>query len=148
MFLKHWLTLPHLEKSKINLDLTEDASFLVMTPWTLSPSTVHFDLAQFKKEDMTTPETTVLPADCFLLSFTERKKQQQKNIADGLKTDEGVAAAAVSTKDIRKLYTCHFPDDSCVYTGELRAIVLALRHIYHSQEKSFLILSDFLTYPT
>ena len=91
-----------------------------MTPWTLSPSTICFDPAKLKKEDMTTPETYSFACRLFFtILHREKKKQQQKNIADGLKTDEGVAAAAVSTKDIRKLYTCHLPDDSSVYTGEL-----------------------------
>ena len=51
-------------------------------------------------------------------------------------------AAAVSTKRIKKPFTCRLPDDSSIYTAELRAILLALRHVYYSKEKSFLILSD------
>ena len=58
------------------------------------------------------------------------------------KTEERVAAAAVSTKQIRKPYTCRLPDDSSVFTAELRTILLALRHIQHSKEKSSLMLSD------
>ena len=59
---------------------------------------------------------------------------------------EGVAAAAVSTKRIKKKpFTCRLPDDSSIYTAELRAILLALKHVYYSEEKSFLILSDSLS---
>ena len=36
--------LPHLEKSKINLDLTDDASSLDIAPSTFSSRTVRFDL--------------------------------------------------------------------------------------------------------
>ena len=64
---------------------------------------------------------------------------------DGSKTEEGVAATAVSTKRINKHFTCRLPDDSSVYTAELRAILLALKHVYYSKEKSFLILSDSLS---
>ena len=58
---------------------------------------------------------------------------------------EGVAAAAVSTKRIKKTFTCRLPDDSSIYTAELRAILSALKHVYYSKEKSFLILSDSLS---
>ena len=64
---------------------------------------------------------------------------------DGSKTEEGVAAAAVSTKRIKKTFTCRPPDDSSICTAELRAILLALKHVYYSKGKSFLILSDSLS---
>ena len=35
--------------------------------------------------------------------------------------------------------------DSSIYTDELRAIILALTPVYHSKQKSFLILSDYLS---
>ena len=53
------------------------------------------------------------PLSDFFLSFL---------FTDGSKTEEGVAAAAVSTKRINKPFTCRLPDDSSVYTAELRAI--------------------------
>ena len=52
---------------------------------------------------------------------------------------------AVSTKRMNKPFTCRLPDDSSIYTAELRAILLALRHVYYSKGKSFLILSDSLS---
>ena len=52
---------------------------------------------------------------------------------DGLKTDEGVAAAGVSTKCSWKPFTCRLPDDRSVNTAELRAILLALKHAYCSR---------------
>jgi len=48
--------LPHLEKSKINLNLIDDASSLNIAHWTLSAPTVRFDLTKFK-QDTTNPET-------------------------------------------------------------------------------------------
>ena len=55
------------------------------------------------------------------------------------KTEEGIAAAAVSTERINKPFTCQLPDDSSIYTAELRAILLALKHVYYSKGKSFMI---------
>ena len=47
--------IPHLEKSKLNLNLVDDASPLDIIPWKLSVPVVHFDLTSFKK-DTTNPE--------------------------------------------------------------------------------------------
>ena len=55
---------------------------------------------------------------------------------DGSKTEEGVAAAAVSTKRINKPFTCRLPDNSSIYTAELRGILLALKHVSCSKGKS------------
>ena len=66
---------------------------------------------------------------------------------EGVEEREGscAAAAAVSTKQINKPFTCQLSDDSSIYTAELRAILLALRHVDYSKGKSFLILSDSLS---
>ena len=40
--------LPHLEKSKLNLNLVDDAPSLDIVPWKLSVPAVRFDLASFK----------------------------------------------------------------------------------------------------
>ena len=48
--------LPHLQKSKINLQLIYHASFLEIALWMHSAPTVQFDLTKFKK-DTTNPET-------------------------------------------------------------------------------------------
>ena len=47
--------LPHLEKSKLNLNLVDDAPSLDIVPWKLLVPAVRFDLASFKK-DTTNPE--------------------------------------------------------------------------------------------
>ena len=52
---------------------------------------------------------------------------------------------AVSTKRINKPFTCWLPDNSSIYTAELQAILLALKHVYYSKGRSFLILSDSLS---
>ena len=48
--------LPHLYKSKINLNLIDDAPSLDIAPWKLSAPVVPFDLTKFKKA-ATNPET-------------------------------------------------------------------------------------------
>ena len=134
--------LPHLEKSKLNLNLVDEAPSLDIVPWKLSVPTVCFDLASFKK-DTTNPEI-YKQLDLQLISeypLSERKKK----FTDGSKTKEGVAVAAISTKQSKKTFTCWLPDNSSICTAELRAILLALKHVYYSKEKSFLILSDSLS---
>ena len=49
-----------------------------------------------------------------------------------------------SLEYVINIFTCLLPDDSSIYTAEMRAILLALKHVYYSKEKSFLILSDSL----
>ena len=48
--------LPHLEKSKINLELIDDVSCLDIAPWTLLTLTVWFDLSKLKQHT-TNPKT-------------------------------------------------------------------------------------------
>ena len=90
--------LPHLEKSKLNLNLVDDAPSLDIVPWKLSVPTVRFDLASFKK-DTTNPE---IYKQLYLQLISEYPLSE-KNFTDGSKTKEGVAAAAISTKRIKKL---------------------------------------------
>ena len=129
--------IPHLEKSKLNLNLVDDASPLDIIPWKLSVPVVRFDLTSFKK-DTTNPE---IYRQLYLQLISEYPLSEQI-FTDGSKTEDGVAAAAVSTKRINKPFTCRLPDDSSVYTAELRTILLALKHVYYSKGKLFLILSD------
>jgi len=98
-------------------------------PWKLSVSAVRFDLTNFKKDKQTRKciNSSICNleyplSDCF--SFT-----------DGSKREEGVAAATVSTKRINKPFTCQLPDDSSIYTAELRVVLLALKHVYCYKRK-------------
>ena len=67
--------LPHLEKSKLNLNLVDDAPSLDIVPWKLSVPAVRFALSQ-----------NIL-------------YQKKKKITEGSETVEGVAASTVSTKN-------------------------------------------------
>ena len=132
--------IPHLEKSKLNLNLVDDASPLDIIPWKLSVPVDRFDLTSFKKDT-----TNLEIYKQLYLQLISEYLLSKKKITDGSKTEDRVAAAAVSTKRINKPFTCRLPDDSSVYTAELRAILLALKYVYYSKGKSFLILSDSLS---
>ena len=118
--------------------MVDDAPSLDIVPWKHSVPAVRFDLTSYKK-DTTNPEIYKL----LYLQLISEYPLSETFFTDGSKT-EGVAAAAISTKRIQKTFTCRLPDDSSIYTAELRAILLALKHVYHSKEKSFLI-SDSLS---
>ena len=62
-----------------------------------------------------------------------------------LKQRKGLLQWLYPQNELEKPFTCRLPDDSSIYTAELRAILLALKHVYYSKEKSFLILSDSLS---
>ena len=129
-----------MKKSKLNLNLVDETASLDIVPWKLSVPAVRFDLNSFKK-DTTNPEIYKQ----FCLQLVSEYPLSDFFSTDGSKIEDGVAAAAVSTKRINKPSTWRLPDDSSIYTAELRAILLALRHVYYSKEKSFLILSDSLS---
>ena len=97
-------------------------------------------LRTFKKE--TTNHVTYQQ---YYLELIADYPSYQKVFTDGSKTDDGVAAMAVSSRNIKMPFACRLPGDSSIYTAELRAILLALKYVYHSKQKSFLILSDSLS---
>ena len=132
--------LPHLEKSKLNLNLVDSASPLHIIPWKLSVPIVRFDLTSFKKDT-----TNLEIYKQLYLQLIFEYPLSEKVFTDGSKTEAGVAAAAVSTKRMKKPFICRLPDDSSIYTAELRAILLALKHVHYSKEKSFLIVADSLS---
>ena len=118
--------------------MVDSASSLDIVPWKLSVPAVRFDLASLKKD-------TTNPNKQLYLQLISEYPLSEKIFTDGSKTEEGVAAVAGSTKRMAKPYTCWLPDDSSIYTAELRAILLALKHVHYSKEKSFLVLSDSLS---
>ena len=67
--------LPHLEKSKLYLNLIDDAPSLDTTPWKLSAPAVHLDLAKFQK-DTTNPETYKQ----FYLQLVSKYPASEKNL--------------------------------------------------------------------
>ena len=60
---------------------------------------------------------------------------------DGSKVDKKVAAAAVLSVAPNSLFSCRPRDHCSVYTAELQA----LKQVYQSKEKKFMIFSDSLS---
>ena len=129
--------LPHLESSGLDLDVIDDTSILDTAPWTLSVPTVCVDLTQFKKES----RNPVTYRQSYLELISDHPSYHN-TFTDGSTTNDGVSAAVVSSINYKKPYAYRLPCYSSIYTAELRAILLALKHIYHSKAKYFLILSD------
>ena len=105
----------------------------------LSVPAVRLDLTNFKK-DTTNPKIykqfyLQLISEYPLSERKKKKEKKKKKITDGSKTEEGVAAAALSTKRINKHFTCRLPDYSSIYTAELRAILLLLKHIIPKENR-------------
>ena len=68
------LKLPHLEKPRINLELTDDVSFLDIAPWTLLVPTVRFDLIKtFLQIGL-----TLNPANSFICNLLQTIIRQKK----------------------------------------------------------------------
>ena len=65
--------------------------------------------------------------------------------ADASKTNDRVAVAVVSSRNYKKPYACRLHGDSSISTVELRTILLALNHVYHSKEIYLLFLPDSLS---
>ena len=87
--------LPHLQKSKINLNLIDDALSLDITPWML-PKQIK------KRYNQPGNVQTVLFTTSIQISFV------RNFFMDGSKTEVGVAAVAVSTKHSRKPWLVAF----------------------------------------
>ena len=64
---------------------------------------------------------------------------------DGSKVDEKVAAAAVSSVAPNSPFFCRLRDHCCIYTAELQTILFALKQVYQSKEKKFMIFSNTLS---
>ena len=84
-------------QSRLNQNLVDDAPSLDIVPWKLSVPAVRFDLASFKK-DTTNPE---IYKQLYLQLISEYLLSE-KIFTDVSKTEEGGAAAAVSTKRMKK----------------------------------------------
>ena len=61
---------------------------------------------------------------------------------DGSKVDEKVAAAAVLSVARNSPFACRLRDHCSIYTAELQIILFALKQVYQSKEKKFMIFSD------
>ena len=101
--------------------------------WKLSVPTVCFDLASFKK-DTTNPE---IHKQLYLQLISEYPLSEKNNSPTVLKQRKELLRRLYPQNDffLKQPFTCGLPDDSSIYTAELRAILLALKHVHYSKEK-------------
>ena len=90
------------------------------------------------KKDSTNPEVYKQA----FLETTPRHPKYMQIYTDDSKVDEKVAAAAVSSVAPNNPFSCRLTDPCSIYTAELQAIMFALKQVYQSKEKKFMIFSD------
>ena len=93
------------------------------------------------KKDTTNPEVYKQA----FLEITSRHQNHVQIFTDGSKVNEKVAAAAVSSLAPNSPFSCRLRDHCSIYTAELQAILFALKQVYQSQERKFMIFSDSLS---
>ena len=108
--------------------------------WSESESQIYLSLTKYKR-DSTNPE--VHKQD--FLEITSRHPKYVQIYTDASKVDEMVAAAAVSSVAPNSPFSCRLRDHCSIYTAELQAILFALKQVYQSKEKKFMIFSDSLS---
>ena len=112
----HLLAYGFFPTSKLNLNLVDDAPLRDIVPWKLSVPAVPFDLASLKK-DTTNPEIykhlylQLISEYPLSEIFSPTVLKQRKKLLRGL----------YPQNDLKKPFTCWLPDDSSIYTAELRA---------------------------
>jgi kelch-like protein 2/3 len=127
-----------LEKANINIDsICDDVLMTDVPPWKLVNPIVNLSLAAFKKD-----KTSGTVYKQLYLEQCSKYEGFEKIFTDGSLKDDRAASAAVSNKNFNQPMQLRIPDGSSVYSAELKAILLALKRIYQSKRKSFLIVSD------
>nr|KAG5700906.1 hypothetical protein BaRGS_012313 [Batillaria attramentaria] len=129
---------PLLQAAGVDINSVEETLFPATPPWTLPTPEVRLDLTAHKKDS--TPDPIYFHGLQQILADFPGFRQI---FTDGSKSEDGrVGAAAVMDG---RVFTRRLADGSSVYSAELRAILLALRHVYQSVECNFLILTDSLS---
>ena len=105
--------LPHLEKSKLNLNLVDDAPSLDIVPWKLSVSAVRFDLASFKKDPKKQQPQKYINSSIYNLSLNIL---HQKTFSPKvLKQRKELLRQLYPQNEFKKTFTCRLPYDSSIY---------------------------------
>ena len=127
------------EFEKMNLDLDNIAEFKVpdVPPWTFSQPRVLFSLHNDKKSQ-TDPLVFRTKYHELLSNFPS----YETIFTDGSKDGDTAGSACVTPSDT---YKCRLPDNSSIFSAEIKAIDLALDHIEESRSSDFIIFSDSLS---
>ena len=121
----------------IDTECIADYKISEIPPWTLNSAEFRFDLASDKK--------SVTNRTLFHARYNEIKEHyfSYKPIyTDGSKEGNSVAAAAVYGERSLK---CCLPDNSSIFSAEIKAIDLALNLAEYSDPNRFIIFSDSLS---
>ena len=132
--------LDHLKQANIDPDLISEDPLTTYTPsWRLSKPNINFNLTNLKKGN-TPPQAY---KQLYLQECSQYSKFE-KIFTDGSLQGNKTAAAAVANKG-NAVYQIRLPDDCSIFSAELKAIFLALKHVYKSKNSHFLICSDSLS---
>jgi ribonuclease HI len=126
-----------ISNSDLNLDTIKDHAVPDIPPWTVKQPDVLFRLHNDNKSDTSQLE--------FQSNFSELKSQYPDHIAiytDGSKEGARVGCASVSHLHTSKL---RLPDNSSIFSAEVKAIDLAFRFISSQNHDKFIIFSDSLS---
>ena len=128
---------PIVDNLGIDTECIADYKISEIPPWTLNSAEFRFDLASDKK--------SVTNRTLFHARYNEIKEHyfSYKPIyTDGSKEGNSVAAAAVYGERGLK---CRLPDNSSIFSAEIKAIDLALNLAEYSDPNRFIIFSDSLS---
>ena len=123
----------------LNVDLDNIAEYKIpeIPPWTMGTAEFRFDLTSDKKSE--TNQNT------FQVRYNEIKEYYfsfKPIYTDGSKDGNSVAAAAVYGTKVKK---CRLPNQSSIFSAEVKAIDLALDLVEQSDSSRFIIFSDSLS---
>ena len=132
--------IPHLEAAKLAMERIELSERPITPPWLLDVPEVLLNLT--KHEKSSTNELIYKQLFGELMSdFTD----YEKIYTDGSKFADAVGAASVTGPGYKKVFKARLPSCSSIFSAEVKALQLALKMVYQSKRKKFLILSDSLS---
>ena len=131
---------PHLDAAKIPMERIEITDLPQTPPWKLEIPKICLGLSELAKSS-----TNDLIYKSAYEEMCSQYQEYTKVFTDGSKSAEAVGAAAVSGKGFKKVFRKRLPNNSSIYSAELKAILLALCMIYQSQKVKFIIFSDSLS---
>jgi ribonuclease HI len=130
-----------LQTAGIDVEAISETLYPRLPPWSVSGPEIVLELSDFRK-DSTDPQIYRHA----LRELLQHYPDHRQIFTDGSKSEDGrVAAAAVSSERPRNPFQTRLMDTSSVFTAELQALLLALKHVYQSTYKYFTILSDSLS---
>ena len=128
---------PIVDNPDIDTESIADYKISEIPPWTLNSAEFRFDLASDKK--------SVTDRTVFHAKYNEIKEHYfsfKPIYTDGSKEGNSVADASVYGQRSLK---CRLPNNSSIFSAEVKAIDLALNLAEHSNSNRFIIFSDSLS---